>query len=55
MVEFIRRLARDCSGPTAIEYSLIAGLVAVVTIAGLTTLGTTINAKFNYVATKVAS
>jgi pilus assembly protein Flp/PilA len=55
MIEFIRGLARDCSGPTAIEYGLIAGLVAVVTIAGLTTLGTTINAKFNYVATKVAS
>ena len=55
MLEFIRRLLRDRSGPTAIEYSLIAGLVAVVTIAGLTTLGTTINAKFNYVATKVGS
>ena len=29
MIESIRRLARHCSGPTAIEY----GLVAVVTIA----------------------
>jgi pilus assembly protein Flp/PilA len=55
MIKFIRMLARDCSGPTAIEYGLIAALIAVATIAGLTTLGTTINAKFNYVATKVAS
>jgi len=55
MLEFIRRLARDCSGPTAIEYGLIAGLVAVVTIAGLTTLGTTLNAKYAYLTSKVAS
>ena len=55
MLKFIRKMLRDESGPTAIEYGLIAGLVAVVTIAGLTTVGTTINAKFNYVATKVAS
>ena len=55
MLEFMRRLARDCSGPTAIEYGLIAGLVAVVTIAGLTTLGTTLNAKYAYITTRVAS
>lgn len=55
MLEFVRRLARDRSGPTAVEYGLIAGLVAVVTIAGLTTLGTTVNAKYNYVSSKMAS
>jgi pilus assembly protein Flp/PilA len=55
MVKLMRKVVKDCSGPTAIEYCLIAGLVAIVTIAGLTTLGTTINSKFNYVATKIAS
>lgn len=55
MVGFIRKFAKDCSGPTAIEYCLIAGLVAVAVIAGLTTLGTTVNAKYNFIATKVAS
>ena len=55
MVKFIRKLVKDCSGPTAIEYGLIAALIAVVTIAGLTTLGTTINAKHDYIASTVAN
>ena len=55
MLTFIRKLLRDEAGPTAIEYGLIAALIAVVTIAGLTTLGTTLNAKYNTIATKVSS
>jgi pilus assembly protein Flp/PilA len=55
MIKFIRKLVRDCSGPTAIEYGLIAALIAVVTIAGLTTLGTTLNAKHEYIASTVAN
>ncbi len=55
MLRFIRKLAKDCSGPTAIEYGLIAALIAVVTIAGLTTLGTTLNAKYNTIATDVSN
>ncbi len=38
------------SGATAIEYGLIAGLIAVVIIAALTTLGTALSGKFNEVA-----
>jgi len=53
MVNFIRKLLRDEAGPTAIEYGLIAALIAVVTIAGLTQLGTTLNAKYNTIATDV--
>lgn len=55
MLRFIRRFAKDCSGPTAIEYGLIAALIAVVTIAGLTTLGSTLNARYNSIATNVGS
>jgi pilus assembly protein Flp/PilA len=55
MIEFIRKAARDCSGPTAIEYGLIAALIAVATIAGLTTLGTTINDKHVSIANSVAN
>jgi pilus assembly protein Flp/PilA len=55
MRTFIRRLLADQSGPTAIEYGLIAALIAVVTIAGLTTLGTNLNSKYNAIATSVAS
>ena len=55
MTELFRKLAKDCSGPTAIEYGLIAALIAVVTIAGLTTLGTTLNSRYNSIATKVGA
>ena len=55
MLTFIHKLLRDEAGPAAIEYGLIAALIAVVTIAGLTTLGTTLNARYNAIATKVGS
>jgi pilus assembly protein Flp/PilA len=55
MHKFIRSLLRDETGPTAIEYGLIAALIAVVTIAGLTTLGTNLNSRYNQIATKVGS
>jgi pilus assembly protein Flp/PilA len=55
MRKFIQTLARDCEGPTAIEYGLIGALIAVVTIAGLTQVGTVLNVKYNTVATKVSA
>ena len=42
----VSKFLRDESGATAIEYGLIAALVSVVLIAILTTLGTTLKAKF---------
>ncbi len=44
---------RDEDGATAIEYGLIAALIAVVIIAGLTLLGTSMNDKFNTIGTTV--
>jgi pilus assembly protein Flp/PilA len=41
------------NGATAIEYGLIAALIAVAIITGATVLGTSIDAKFDDVATKV--
>ncbi len=55
MLKFIRKMLCDDAGPTAIEYGLIAALIAVVTIAGLTTLGTTLNSRYNAIATKVGA
>ena len=55
MRTFLKRLLADQAGPTAIEYGLIAALIAVVTIAGLTTLGTTLNSRYNAIATDVGS
>lgn len=41
-------------GVTAIEYGLIASLVALAIIVGITLLGVNLNALFNYIAGKVA-
>jgi pilus assembly protein Flp/PilA len=46
---------RDESGATAIEYGLIAALVAVVIIAALSLLGTSISSKFRVIGTSVSS
>lgn len=51
----MRKLWEDCSGPTAIEYGLIAALIAVATIAGLTSVGTSINSRYNQISTTVGS
>ncbi|HTC17478.1 MAG TPA: Flp family type IVb pilin [Stellaceae bacterium] len=47
------KLLRDESGVTAIEYGLIAALVAVVIISAVTTLGTNLKTTFNSVATNL--
>ncbi len=49
----IKQFLRSCNGATAIEYGLIAALIAVVTIAGLTVVGTTLNTKFTNIATDI--
>ena len=50
MTALFARFAKDQSGATAIEYGLIAGLISVVILAALRTLGTNINTKFNNIA-----
>lgn len=40
-------------GAAMVEYALLAGLIAVVAIATLQTLGTNVNAKFNAIATAI--
>ena len=41
-------------GVTAIEYGLLASLIALAIIVGATLLGTNLNAMFNYIGLKVA-
>jgi pilus assembly protein Flp/PilA len=53
MSKLFSRFRKDESGATAIEYALIAALIAVVIIGGATTLGTTISQKFTDIATTV--
>lgn len=49
MNTFVRFL-QDDSGATAIEYALIASLIALVIIGAVTTLGTNMRTKFNAIA-----
>jgi pilus assembly protein Flp/PilA len=51
----IRRLIHDESGATAIEYGLIAGLVAVAIIAALMTLSDSLNNLFGTISDTVES
>jgi pilus assembly protein Flp/PilA len=53
MGKVLWKLLRDCAGPTAIEYGLIAALVAVVTIGGLTSIGTNLNSLFDETSEKI--
>jgi pilus assembly protein Flp/PilA len=50
MTNLISRFVRDESGATAIEYGLIAALIAVVIITAVTTLGTNLSATFTKVS-----
>ncbi|KAB7738882.1 Flp family type IVb pilin [Parvibaculum sedimenti] len=43
------------SGVTAVEYGLIASLVALAIIVGAGLLGTNLNSLFNYIAGKVST
>jgi len=53
MKQFLSQFSRDDSGATAIEYGLIAALIAVALIAVLTTLGGNLSGTFNKVASQV--
>lgn len=55
MSKIVTSFMKDESGATAIEYGLIAALIAVVIIGGATALGTKIGASFNQVGTAVSS
>ena len=51
MKSLFLRFSKDESGVTAIEYGLIASLIAVVIITAVTTIGTNLTTKFNAVGT----
>ncbi|HLZ76860.1 Flp family type IVb pilin [Phenylobacterium sp.] len=50
MSKFVTRFLKDESGATAIEYGLIAALVAVVLVTALTAVGTNLTTLFTTVA-----
>jgi pilus assembly protein Flp/PilA len=55
MKSLVNRFAKDESGATAIEYGLIATLIAVAIIVGAGALGTKLNEVFNGLSTKMTT
>ena len=51
----MNKLIKNEEGVTAIEYGLIAALIAVVIIAALTTTGTSLQSIFTYVSGKLTT
>ncbi len=55
MSKFVTRFVKDESGATAIEYGLIAALIAVVIVTAVRLLGQNLSSTFNSVAGDVAA
>ena len=53
MSKLFARFVKDESGATAIEYGLIAALIALAIMVGAGSLGTNLNAKFEEIAGKL--
>jgi pilus assembly protein Flp/PilA len=50
MTKLLKNFAKDESGATAIEYGLIATLIAVAIIVGATALGSSLSTKFDNIS-----
>ncbi|WP_336976931.1 Flp family type IVb pilin [Altererythrobacter fulvus] len=53
-MKFINKLLRDEAGATAIEYGLIAALIAVAAVTAMGSLGNQLSTTFTDVKTKMA-
>ena len=54
MVNQVMRFVNDEEGATAIEYGLLAALIAAVIVTAVTAVGTALSGTFNNIATAVA-
>jgi pilus assembly protein Flp/PilA len=54
MSKFVTRFLKDESGATAIEYGLIAALIAVVLVASLGAVGDALSGKFDDISSAVS-
>jgi len=50
IMQFIRKMLKDSKGATAIEYGLIAALIAVAAISAMSALGGKVSSTFNNVS-----
>ncbi|WP_395671093.1 Flp family type IVb pilin [Phenylobacterium sp.] len=55
MIKFSKKLIADRKGATAIEYGLIAALIALGVIGGLTTVKTNLSTKFTSIGTAITN
>ena len=53
MIRLFALLLKDGAGATAIEYGLIAALIALAAVSAMTNIGTNLSSTFNTVATKL--
>jgi pilus assembly protein Flp/PilA len=53
MLKFIRKIVRNEKGATAIEYGLIAALIAVAAVSAMGSLGNQVGKTFNNVTTEM--
>jgi pilus assembly protein Flp/PilA len=54
-MNFIRKMIKSDKGATAIEYGLIAALIAVAAIAAMQNIGTSLGTTFNTVANDMSA
>ena len=52
-MQFVRKMIKDTKGATAIEYGLIAALIAVAAIAAMTSLGESLGTTFNNISNEM--
>ncbi len=52
-MKFVRKMFADKKGATAIEYGLIAALIAIAAITAMTSLGTKLNSTFSNVSSSL--
>lgn len=52
-MQFVRNILKNSKGATAIEYGLIAALIAVAAISAMSTLGGKVSATFNNVSSNM--
>ena len=55
MKDLVFRFAKDDSGATAIEYTLLAALIAVVIIVSVTSIGRSLSGQFSKIANKIGA
>jgi pilus assembly protein Flp/PilA len=54
MRKFLHRLRRDEEGAALVEYGMLVGLIAVICVVAVTTLGTEVSSAFSVIATKLS-